>query len=74
VVYRDRTLICVACGGEFVWAAAEQRTAAESGRGAPDLGPICRAYCPDDATNGRDTSPARPASPPTSSRVPLRSL
>ena len=49
MMYRDRVLTCVACGGDFVWTAEEQRAAAVGGKPVPDLDLVCRAYCRDSA-------------------------
>lgn len=68
----DRVVVCVACGGDFLWTVAEQR-AARPASPPPGLGPRCR-WLYDDAlaARAREVAAAAPQREPapTAGRVP----
>lgn len=41
---RDQQLVCVACGGDFVWTIKEQLAYRRLGLPRPLLGPRCRSF------------------------------
>lgn len=44
MVLRDQQLVCVACGGDFVWTIKEQLAYRRLGLARPLVGPRCRSY------------------------------